>query len=473
MAEEDQTAGASEDVHVTFNVKAANDQKYVLTLSENATVSDLKGKLATAEYADIPVERQRLIYSGRVLKDTDTLASFKLKDGNTIHLVKGAASNARQNPTSQSTSSTSPAGQPSNPASNVPTNIAAGTGNNPFAALTGARYAGFHGLPSASTFGPDGGMGPPPDPDTLLRLLDDPNVLQQFNEMMNNPQVIDMMQNAPEMRANPQFREMFRNPETRRMLTDPNMIRQVLQIHRAFGGAGGGENAFPAPGVTNTTPQQDGAGNQGQEGTDPPAFNPFALFGNLPGGAGGAGANPFASLFPQGQTQAGQTTQPSERTGEAQEQPNQQNQPTQPTQPSPANPFAALFGAPPSGDANSQGANPIAQMTQQMMQNPEAMRAAMQMMQGMNGGGLGAGQGADEGAGQGAGGNGLGGMPWMFGGAQPQASPPDDRPPEDRYADQLRQLNDMGFYEFERNVQALRRSGGSVQGAVEYLLSGS
>ena len=49
--------------------------------------------------------------------------------------------------------------------------------------------------------------------------------------------------------------------------------------------------------------------------------------------------------------------------------------------------------------------------------------------------------------------------------------PQDDRPPEDRYAEQLRQLNDMGFYEFERNIEALRRTGGSVQGAVEYLLT--
>jgi ubiquilin len=51
------------------------------------------------------------------------------------------------------------------------------------------------------------------------------------------------------------------------------------------------------------------------------------------------------------------------------------------------------------------------------------------------------------------------------------AAPVDNRPPEERYADQLRQLNDMGFYDFDSNVRALRRSGGSVQGAVEHLLS--
>ena len=55
------------------------------------------------------------------------------------------------------------------------------------------------------------------------------------------------------------------------------------------------------------------------------------------------------------------------------------------------------------------------------------------------------------------------------GGAPPE--PADTRPPEERYESQLRQLNDMGFFEFDRNVQALRRSGGSVQGAIEYLLT--
>jgi len=152
----DDTATAAEDAQITFNVKAANDQKHVLTLPSTTTVADLKTKLSTSEYADIPAERQRLIYSGRVLKDPDTLGGVKIKDGHTIHLVKGAASNARQNPANQGAPSTT--GGSSTPTPQVPTNIAAGTGNNPLAGLTGARYAGFHGLPGMDTFGPDGGV---------------------------------------------------------------------------------------------------------------------------------------------------------------------------------------------------------------------------------------------------------------------------------------------------------------------------
>jgi ubiquilin len=152
----DDAAASTEDGQVTFNVKAANDQKHVLTLPTTTTVADLKARLASPDYADIPAERQRLIYSGRVLKDPDTLGGVKVKDGHTIHLVKGAASNARQNPANQGTASTSSG--TGTPTPQVPTNIAAGTGNNPLAGLTGARYAGFHGLPSMDMFGADGGV---------------------------------------------------------------------------------------------------------------------------------------------------------------------------------------------------------------------------------------------------------------------------------------------------------------------------
>lgn len=147
-------AGATEDTQITFNIKAANDQKHVLTLPASTTVGDLKAKLSTSEYADIPADRQRLIYSGRVLKDHDTLSGVKIRDGHTIHLVKGAASNARQNPANQGSSTAGGAAA----IPQLPTNIAAGTGNNPLAGLTGARYAGFHGLPSADMFGADGGV---------------------------------------------------------------------------------------------------------------------------------------------------------------------------------------------------------------------------------------------------------------------------------------------------------------------------
>lgn len=137
---------------LTFNVKSSSDKKHVISISDAQSVKDLKEKLSASEYADIPADRQRLIYSGRVMKDADPLSTYKIKDGNTVHLVKGAASNQQRNPETGGSSANAP------PNAGVPQNIAAGTGNDPLAGLTGARYAGFAQMPSMSSFGSDGGV---------------------------------------------------------------------------------------------------------------------------------------------------------------------------------------------------------------------------------------------------------------------------------------------------------------------------
>ena len=265
------TASEESEQQITFTVKSSSESKYAITVPTSTTIGDLKQKLSTEEYANIPPDRQRLIYSGRVLKDHDTIASCKIKDGNTVHLVKGAASNSRQNPANP-TDSTAAAGVPSGhgaqPSSNVPSNIAAGTGaGNPLAQLTGARYAGFHGLPGMDAFGADGGMGAPPNPDQMLHLLEDPNFASQMNEAMNNPAVVDMLRNNPMIRNNPIARQAIENPEFRRMMMNPDMIRMQMQMQRAMGGdgmggMGGGESAFPMPGQTDTT--ETGAGGRRQ-----------------------------------------------------------------------------------------------------------------------------------------------------------------------------------------------------------------
>lgn len=342
-------------------------------------------------------------------------------------------------------------------------------------------------------------MGPPPDSDTMLNMLENPQFQSSINEALQNPQVIDMMiQQNPMLRdMGPGVRQMMQSPEFRRMLTDPNSIRSMMQMQRSMGmggGGAGGEGAFPAPGVTNTT---EGNQNTQQQDTPPNPFqmgqfgqlpqmglgNPFAsLFGGNPG------ANPFAppaqpaTTGTAGQTEGSESTQNTtgrSTTGEAQ------------------NPFAALLNPSIFGGAGQAGAgmggnvNPFNPQQNPFLRDPALMTQMMQAMGGQGGEG-GAGQ-----AGAGMGGNvnpflrdpalmgqmmqamggqggegGAGAMPSLFGGGGFGTPPPaDNRPPEERYADQLRQLNDMGFFEFERNIEALRRTGGSVQGAVEYLLS--
>lgn len=303
----------------------------------------------------------------------------------------------------------------------------------------------------------------------MAEMLQNPQYASQLNEVLSNPDLVNsMIESNPMLRGmGDSARQAFNNPQFRRMMTDPDMLRQMAQMQRQFpgmfggmGGMGGAQNqAFPAPGVTDQTPEQpsgERTATPNQPNTTPqqPPMNPFGmgLFGN-PAAAGGAAGNPFATLFPQ--------------------QPSQQQQPGTP---------GTNNDTEPSNRPNPQG-NPIQQMAAQLASNPAFMQNMMGMM-----GRPPQGQQQDPNSQNpsaapfnpfaamlgpgGAGGGGFGVNPFgMPGASASPPPPPDNRPPEERYAEQLRQLNDMGFYEFERNVEALRRTGGSVQGAVEYLLT--
>ena len=154
----DEAAAGEADPQITFKVKTSSEGLHTIAIAESATVADLKNLLAGDDYEKIPAPRQRLIYSGRVMKDEDQLSKYKIKSGNTIHMVKSAASNAAQHPASSGAAATAAGGAP-RAAAGVPTNMAAGTANNPLAGLTGARFAGHMGLPGAEMFGADGGVG--------------------------------------------------------------------------------------------------------------------------------------------------------------------------------------------------------------------------------------------------------------------------------------------------------------------------
>ncbi|KAG6154643.1 hypothetical protein E4U27_006259 [Claviceps purpurea] len=446
MADNAESGG---DAQITFKVKTSSEHNYTLTMPESATILELKTKLASEDFEKIPIERQRLIYSGRVMKNDDTLGSYNVKHNNTIHMVRSAASNPLP-----------PSSTGASAARTVPDNIAAGTNpNDPLAGLTGARYAGHQiNLPGMDVFGPDGGMGPPMDEDRIQRMMSDPNVQQSMNEALSNPQFVDMLiESNPMLRNIPNARDIISSPFMRHMMTNPQMMSQAMRMQRNMRGA---ESAFPAPGMTDTSPEAAESGDAPSAG-DPsqrqnPFMNPFAMPGGLMGGAGGndglnvaqmlqalsgtGGGNPFGSSptpANPGSTDGPQSTTQSSGTHNAQSTTQaagtdgSQNTQFQ----NAANPFAALFPFGSQAPQERDPGNPYG-MTPEMMQ---------QMMQIIRGGG---------------------------GNVPNPASPPDTRPPEERYAEQLRQLNDMGFFDFDRNVAALRRSGGNVQGAVEHLLGG-
>merc|ERR550537_996125 len=86
------------------------------------------------------------------------------------------------------------------------------------------------------------------------------------------------------------------------------------------------------------------------------------------------------------------------------------------------------------------------------------------------GGGMGGGMSGGSGGGMGGAGGGMGGGMGGMGGGMGGFGAPDNRPPEERFATQIGQLEMMGFIDREANLQALGASNGDVNDAITRLL---
>ncbi|KZT01147.1 uncharacterized protein LAESUDRAFT_717669 [Laetiporus sulphureus 93-53] len=404
---------------IQINVKGPSELKLQITIATDKTVADLKQ--AIAEKSDVPADRQRLIYSGRVLKDEDVLSTYKIQSSHTIHMVKGAARSAAS--TSQSA-----AQQP------LPNMQAGQNPHDPLTQLTGHMgYGAMAGLNPFAELGLN-----PNDPNMMQSMLTSPQFLQQMSGIMSNPALLDqIIASNPQLAAmGPQVRQVFQSEQFRNMVyaacptvsisklpsltsithsSNPETLRMMLQMStmmRDMGGAGGGAGAFPAPGLPSTARQnvQPAAGTGTGTTTSPGTINPPLPF-----------FNPFFPPPPATGASAG--------TG------------TSPTAP-------GATGAAGTGAGAAPGAVPGAGLF-----DPAMMQ---QMLAAMGGQG-----GADP-----------FGLSALGGGFPAPAAPADTRPPEERFQVQLQQLQDMGFTNASQNVRALLATAGNVNAAIEYILGG-
>ncbi|KAK9718737.1 hypothetical protein K7432_005282 [Basidiobolus ranarum] len=307
---------------ITINIKCSNETKYSVAIDTEKTVLELKE--AIAEKSDTPAERQRLIFSGRVLKDADTVESYKIADGNTIHMVRGAAP-GQQTPRAAAPQPTTEQ-QPSNPTTVPDSQPDSQQNANPMAAF-GNMFGGGDGLGAFGGMGGfgAGGMGgfgagaggmPPMDPSMMNALFSNPEVMSSMSTLFQNPQFVEhMLSNSPQFQnLPPEMRGMINTPQFRQMLSDPNMLRNMFQMTQSLGGMGGGMgggfggmNNFggfggaPNAGVTSpTTPEAPRSGTDSSNATNPTspnsgAANPFGMY-NPSGGASPFGADPAAAL---------------------------------------------------------------------------------------------------------------------------------------------------------------------------------
>ncbi|KAL7646691.1 UNVERIFIED_CONTAM: hypothetical protein RMT77_001944 [Armadillidium vulgare] len=216
MAEGDKSSA------ITLTIKAAKDKK-VITISENATVKELR-EVVSKEY-DAKEDQICLIFAGKILKDGETLAQHNLKDGLAVHLViksGDSTSTATSSSTSQSSSNTT---------TNTQNNA------NPFQALGGLGL-GMGSLGSLGSLGSMGSLGGGNYAELQERMqrdfLSNPDLMRQ---LMDNPLVRQLMNNPDYLRAvltsNPQMQQLMeRNPEISHMLNNPELLRQTMELAR-------------------------------------------------------------------------------------------------------------------------------------------------------------------------------------------------------------------------------------------------
>lgn len=199
-------------------IQASHEKKFPIEVEGEEGVDSVKAKVAEAQ--EIAVEEIRLIFSGRILKDTDTVEGLRMEDGNTVHMVRSLKG---KKPTA---SANAPESSPST-APEMPL----GTGQAPASGQSfGASQPQFTPQSMAQMIG--GGNSPMNNPQ-IASMLNNPEMMRQMFDMMaTNPQ---MLQAALQM--NPAFRNA--PPQVQQMMQRPEFLRMAMEMSLAQAQAGG------------------------------------------------------------------------------------------------------------------------------------------------------------------------------------------------------------------------------------------
>ncbi|PXF40926.1 Ubiquitin domain-containing protein DSK2b [Gracilariopsis chorda] len=360
-----------------------------------------------------------------------------LMDAAQDHFTNNATSNEAGNGTDdnpfsslfQNTPSNAPMPNPwapngGMPAQNPSTNGWGGAGADAAGAnLFASLFSGApdtNGSSNAATAG--GGANPVPpfnmaagmNSEHMLRLLENPAMLQFMQSILSDPQMFQtMVAGNPQLQAlqqsNPEMARMLQNPELVRAFLNPDVMRAVRQMHDAMNP--NGANAGSLFGLNPTAPD---AGTTGTRATS---------------NATAANAGTGTSRTPSQQAASGQQSgeNGANRTGAGAQ-----------------HPFAALMNA-----LNAGGMGGGAQQGTQTGANAAgaAQNPFAAMMNALNAGGM--------------------------GGAATTNSTQEmtQEQLEEMYSTQLEQLRDMGFLDKTMCLQALQQSQGNVSAAIENLLS--
>uniref|UniRef100_A0A804LD15 Ubiquitin domain-containing protein DSK2b n=2 Tax=Zea mays TaxID=4577 RepID=A0A804LD15_MAIZE len=507
----------------TLHIRCTNGSKFAVRADLGATVGTFKA--IVADSCDVPAPQQRLIYKGRILKDEQTLASYGVETDHTIHMVRGAAPPpastapaANQEPTTAA-----PASSPAAGLGGLLQNLGA-TGA---AANSGGLGLFGSGLPELDHMQQQLAENP-----NLMReimnmplmqnLMNSPELIRSI--IMNNPQMRELIDRNPDLAhvlndpsimrqtfeavRNPELmREMMRNTDRAmsNIESSPegfNMLRRMYEtvqepfLNATTMGSEGDRNSNPfaallgnqgsnqardsaANGTTTASDTTSGApapntnplpNPWGPNARSPPATNTRST---TAGGPGGLGSADFGSTLGAsgGGSDATFLTQVLQNPTMMQMMQNIMSNPQSMNQLLNMNPNVRNMM-----ESNTQ----MREMIQnpefiRQLTSPETLQQLISFQQSLMSqlGQQQTGQERTQSA-SGAGNVNLNTLMNMFsglgaGGGLGVPNAP-NVPPEELYATQLAQLQEMGFFDTQENIRALAATAGNVHAAVERLL---
>lgn len=222
------SAGSIENTRkLTLHVRMSTGSRFSIggsdsNVTKNSTVGEVKQLIADNEGSDhCPVERQRLIFRGRILSEnSNTLEQYGVTENDAVlHLVKGSAAVPPVPALSSSTSAT-----PS------PANTTAASATMGSSAVSRSSLSPTTNAGSFANLFQDPTLANMQNNPMMRQMLADPSFMQS---MMNSPlfQNPDMLLNL--MQANPQMRQLMdANPQLRHVLSDPQILQQTMQAMR-------------------------------------------------------------------------------------------------------------------------------------------------------------------------------------------------------------------------------------------------
>lgn len=215
------TGGVDAAGLITVHIKTPKNKETVQVVP-NATVRSFKALVSDKFGA--PADKICLIFSGKILKDEETLDRLDIRDGLTVHLVIKNNNTPKQEPPSPSSTPTTTTTTQSN------TTNAPAPPVNPFGAPGAGGMGGMGGLQNLMQMS----NNPQMLEQAQQQLMQNPELMQQlmnsapFQSMMNNPEIFrEFFLNSPQMQS-----VLERHPEIGHVLNNPQLMRQAMELAR-------------------------------------------------------------------------------------------------------------------------------------------------------------------------------------------------------------------------------------------------